>query len=432
MTIEASNQQLSEPATRQLLTLPATDALSRMSTMDNPPAEKKRKAGDSSETLSWRAKSIEEFGLQPVPDGWKDSVAIGSEEAWKSYYAYRSRVECRQSEEDVSVGEIDSDGDCRDDENSDFMKEWKHKMTARIEEYMANDCQWHWTPRFGDLIWEECDELRSAEYYANVWSPYAIPHAIELEHRYHCRTRYSSIEFGTVWSYREVDFEEKDAIDSDEYKELCSNCFKDEELRADVITSSHMNKLTGQRLRSFLFGSHSEECKNVTCSDMSFWLLLFGSMGTTDPNLEKDPKGGDHGYSWQPCYNKELRKKLYDLKAVEGNDREGDPNGPFDEYYPNGCSWLKHRLLKITGNLGAVTKNYQPPTIKDAPGYHDRYQNEEGSEEDEDDDGDGIKLKSWTQLKDKETMDHFVKDCGSLDEALEKLFELMDKDRRGW
>jgi len=400
--------------------------------MNNPPAKKKRKAGaDSSETMSWRAKSIEEFGLQPVPDGWKDSVAIGSEEAWESYYTYRSRVECRGSEEDDSGDEIDSDGDYIDDENYDFMKEWKQKMAAQIEVYMANDCQWHWTPGFGHLVWDD-DQLRSAEYYTHVWSPYAIPHAIDLEHRYHCRSRMSSVEFGTIWSYRKVDFEEEVAIDSDEYEELCSNCFKDEELRADVINLSHMNKLTCQRLRRFLFGAHSEECRKVTCSDMNFWLLLFGSMGTTDPNLEKDPKGGNHGYSWHPWNNKELRKKLYDLKAAEGNDREGDPNGPFDGYYPSGCSWLKHRLLEITGNLGAVTKHYIPPTIKDAIGYDDRYQDEERSEEDEDDDGDGTKITSWEQLKDKETRHKFVKSCGSVNEAMEKMFDLASKDQRRW
>ena len=40
-------------------TLPAT--------MSNPPAEKKRKADDISDITSWRAKSMETFGLQPVP-----------------------------------------------------------------------------------------------------------------------------------------------------------------------------------------------------------------------------------------------------------------------------------------------------------------------------------------------------------------------------
>ena len=67
-----------------------------------------------------------------------------------------------------------------------------------------------------------------------------------------------------------------------------------------------------------------------------------------------------------------MRKKSYALNAAEGDDPEGDPNRPFDEYYPSGCSWLKHRLLELTNNLGDVTKHYRPPMIKDAPGYDDR------------------------------------------------------------
>ena len=102
--------------------------------------------------------------------------------------------------------------------------------------------------------------------------------------------------------------------------------------------------------------------------------MLFASMGTTDPNLTKDHHSGYHGYEWQPWKDKEMRQKLYDLKAVEGGDPEGNPHGLFEENYPSGCGWLKHRLLTITGNLGPVTQHYQPPTIKDAPGYDENYQ----------------------------------------------------------
>lgn len=102
------------------------------------------------------------------------------------------------------------------------------------------------------------------------------------------------MEFFTIWSYHSINFEEEGTINSEEYTEICFNCFKDGELRADVIKSSHMNNLTGNHARRFLYGSDSEECKQVTCSDMNFWLLLFGSVATTDPDLEKDPKGDDH------------------------------------------------------------------------------------------------------------------------------------------
>ena len=300
------------------------------------PAKKKVKADGGDEdiiTSSWRIKSIEKFGLKPVPDGWKDSVAVGTEDD--------------DEDEDISV-----DG-C----TSAFMRDWKETVNTRASKCTAKDTEWHWTPRFGHLVWEDCDELRSAEYYAHVWSPYEIPRAIELEHRYHYRARYSSVEFDTVWSYRKIDFEEESTINCDTYKTICANCFEDQELRADVIKTSHMNKRTCKVLRELLYGSYSKESKRMTCSNKNFWLLLFGSMGTTDPDLETDPMGGYGegsylGYVWGQCMDKDLRMKLYSQKAAEKDDPEGDPNGPFGEYYPKGCSWLKHRLLEITNSLG--------------------------------------------------------------------------------
>lgn len=327
------------------------------------PAKKKVKADDGDDVdrdvvTSWRNKSIEKFGLQPVPDGWKDSVAVGSEEAWKRYYEYRSNAE------DCDGEDSDYEDSSEDGGNSAFMREWKDNVSDRVSECMAEYTEWHWTPRFGDLVWEDYRELRSAEYYAHVWSPYEIPRAIELEHQYHYRTRYSSVEFSTVWSYRKIDFEEEGTINCEKYKTICSNCFEDPELRADVIKTSHMNKRTCKLLRELLYGSYSEESKHITCSDKNFWLLLFGSMGTTDPDLETDPMGGYEGsylgYVWgHPYLDKDLRKELYSQKAEEDDDPEGDPNGPFDEYYPKGCSWLKHRLLEITKTLGPGQSKWQ-------------------------------------------------------------------------
>ena len=77
--------------------------------------------------MSWRNKSIEKFDLQPVPDGWKDSVTVGSEEAWKRYYEYRSHTESQQS------SEIDFDSESSDDKIcAGFSKEWKATVKEHI------------------------------------------------------------------------------------------------------------------------------------------------------------------------------------------------------------------------------------------------------------------------------------------------------------
>mmetsp|Transcript_6275 Transcript_6275/g.15605 ORF Transcript_6275/g.15605 Transcript_6275/m.15605 type:complete len:387 (+) Transcript_6275:83-1243(+) len=311
---------------------------------------------------------VDQFGLQPVPDAWKDSThGRGSETAWKRYYNYRSRVE-----DIADVDKLSEDDDGYLDYK--YLKEWQQEVELRSEEYMATDVEWHWTPKLGNLTWEDYEQLRSAEYYAHVWSPFAIPHAIELEHRYHGRARYRSFEFFTFWGYRLIDFEDESTIDSDRFKNICSNCYEDDVLRQDIIKESHMNNNTSSKIRKFLYGTDSDESKAITCSDMNLWLMLFASMGTTDPDLDTDPNDCDHGYAWCPSRDKEMKQKLYDLGASEGNDPRANPNGPIEDYYPSGCGWLKHRLLQITGNLGPVTQHYQPPTIKDAGGYDENYQ----------------------------------------------------------
>ena len=91
-------------------------------------------------------------------------------------------------------------------------------------------------------------------------------------------------------------------------------------------------------------------------------------MGTTNPDLANDPYHCNLGYSWTP--NRQERKMLYKLKAKEGNEDDDDfccdPDKPFDEYYPDGCSWLKHRVMEITDGLGPVLKHYHAPTVQDA------------------------------------------------------------------
>jgi len=169
-----------------------------------------------------------------------------------------------------------------------------------------------------------------------------------------------------------IDFEKDETIKNKKFQELCSNCYEDEELRLDVIDDEHLNEKTCSLLRNFLFGSDSEHSKSITCSDMNFWLLLFGSMGTTSPNVGGDAMDGGVGYHWR-AWDTHVRKKLYDLKA--GPEGEGsDPNGKYEDYYPDGCSWLKYKVLKITNNLGPITKHYEPPTIKDAPGWSEEWQ----------------------------------------------------------
>ena len=133
------------------------------------------------------------------------------------------------------------------------------------------------------FVWEDCfDDLREGVYLAYVWSPYAIPHAVGLEHDYHRRARWSSIEFQTVWRYTLVDFEDDTSTRPWNFKDfilMCSNRYDNEELRADIINTGKLTMTTVNRIRTFLYGSRAQACKDLTCSDATLMELIFASMG---------------------------------------------------------------------------------------------------------------------------------------------------------
>ena len=100
------------------------------------------------------------------------------------------------------------------------------------------------------------------------------------------RRRFSGWEFGAYWEYRLIDFEDEDTINSKEHTELCK-AYEDADIEEDGINTDNLNKSMSmyQHMRKFLFGTCSKESETVTCSDINFWLLIFGSMGSTDQHL---------------------------------------------------------------------------------------------------------------------------------------------------
>ncbi|KAL7553110.1 hypothetical protein ACHAWF_016368 [Thalassiosira exigua] len=338
--------------------------------MSSPPPVKKRKSeGDGVAKTSWRVRSIERFGLQPVPDGWKDSVAVGSEDAWKRYYEYRLEKEegdPRKSDDDRYDSDGNSissdDGGCASEKEgmSDIVFSWEYRM-EELQKCMAEGCKWSWTPDRPCLNWEEENRLRSADYYGYVWSPYAIPRAIVLSHTWNGRIRWESYDLATDWSYALVDFEE--SSDRMKHVEICSHNY-------DVIKTTHLNNATCARLRNYLYGS-SDKSKKATCSDRDFWLLLFGSMGSTDKDLMEDAKGCSLGYSWCPWKEKAMTQKLFDAGAPANDDPNGEPPKAIKGYSPRWCSWLRYRILEVTDSLGPISKHYKPPTVKKGSGFND-------------------------------------------------------------
>jgi hypothetical protein len=247
-----------------------------------------------------------------------------------------------------------------------LLRLWKAKLDGLVDGIFESEdkgrYKWRASLKAGRLVWEDYndDELRSAEYYGHVWSPYAIPNAIHLRQRYSRRPRYSTMEFSVVWGYKLLYFDESDeSEDEDEedekFKTICSNCYEDEKLRADVIDVSNLNQRTVHRLRRCLFGTGSQS-KQV-CDDLSFLRLLFGSMGTFD---NESLMSGWIGYAWSNHYNNPYYPSLRKNIIEDGDiDEDDDPE----------ISWLEYSMRKTAGALRPIDNYYTAPTIKDAPGY---------------------------------------------------------------
>jgi hypothetical protein len=331
-------------------------------------AEVDSRMKETKQKTDWRKKCIEEFKLQPVPATLSDQVDRGSRKAWKSYFKYRSK------QVKVSGWDGSDEDDDHDDYEEDYVKEavqeWEEELKDLASEIFPKSeanpdpVKWQTHLSLKNLDLDGNCEMQSAQFHGYVYSPYAIPHAIHLQHRYHRRVRMSTMEFSVEWDYKLLDFEDADDEDFDEEDEddeyggfsaICSNCFEDQKLRFDVIRVSELNGYTVNHLREFLFGD-VEESQSVCCDNFAFLRLLFGSMGTFgDDGSYETLNHGWIGYSWGPSDS--VREKLIKEGLI----------GPDD--YSTEISWLEHRMREVAGALRPVDAYYTAPSIKDAPGY---------------------------------------------------------------
>ena len=271
-----------------------------MSGVSEPEPKKPKVVASSSRT--WRQKCIDTFDLQPVPNAWASKVPEGSEAAWERYYQVRikknepKRPYDYDSDEEkdkkpapafVEFSDIRQKPANFDEESWDVecMNTWKKFMKKKIESLKSSEklkCAWKWTPGMEAFDWEDYKDLRRGTYLSFVWSPYAIPHAVALEHYYYRRIYSSSVDFGTTWKYALVDFEKRRSaseLTERDFVLLCSNGYEDTVLRADQIDVNNLTATTVANMRVFLYGDCTEASKDLTCSDAKFLGLLFASMG---------------------------------------------------------------------------------------------------------------------------------------------------------
>jgi len=126
---------------------------------------------------------------------------------------YRSLKTAKKSNEDVDLSsEFNPDdasdtssrsADCDDEET--VLREWTDKMETIAKEVDYEMLLKHVNIHF-EGEWDE-EDLRSSEFGATIYSPYAIPHAVRLEHSYFSRVRWSSREWGVSWRFKLLRFD---------------------------------------------------------------------------------------------------------------------------------------------------------------------------------------------------------------------------------
>ncbi|CAB9522774.1 hypothetical protein SEMRO_1339_G264290.1 [Seminavis robusta] len=324
---------------------------------------------------TWKERCIQEFDLRPLPLSWNEKVVEQTEEASERYYLLRKKGFARKAEvEDREESDLDDS----DDEGTleglleGLLEELRDKLEDMSTNIFGEDAPWKWQTSLSakDLTWDaysSSDRLMTGTFQGLVWSPYAIPRAVSLEHYYYRRPSMRTMSFRVEWSYKLLNFEADGVMQLFEAERkwtvICANGYDNERLRLDCIVDRNLTRATIRLLKSFLCGAKSNKTdlffKDAICSDFDFILLVFASMGTID---FESIKCIWMGYQWPPSSRNQddLCNKMIKEKAIETKE----------EFENLECvSWLEYRIRKITKNLRPTDKFYHDPTNEDAPGY---------------------------------------------------------------
>lgn len=318
----------------------------------------------------WRQKCANDFGLvEPPNTAPPTATAADDEETWKRYHVYRSKLEKEATMED-------------EDDKTELLQQFRRAIQDTAHDVHYDPWARHTFQSLDCLQWENYElEIRAMTVCSTVFSPYLIPHAVELEHRYYCRPRYTWCEFYCYWHFRLKRFDgepdgdvvqqklarqyPKDVIllnptyvADDDMEVLCSNGFMDPpetgEEQVDWVAVEDIDvhnfiPNTIRRIRQWLFGTQSA---SQVLTDFDFLRLLFASFGTADFRILH----GDVGHCWS--ITSDLRANLIDEGVVEGSNEE------FKDF--TGLNWLEYQARLVAGALRPFDKYYIPYDLIEA------------------------------------------------------------------
>jgi hypothetical protein len=380
--------------------------------------------GPPSAPEGWRQKCIDEFKLRPLPEAWSSNACLvalsqSSDAIWKKYYHYR--VGAFDGEGDESAEDAEPEGG--DDKllaKCKAMLAQEVRAAGQSSEVGAQLWLSHTKVAIQETCWEDEDDLRSASYHGWVFSPFALPRAMELDHRYHQRARNTSIEFYCTWDFKLVAFDGspgdaqqqalakaypdglggdsvrfmhdgKGELHEDEVEfgmeVLCANSYKDppatgygedvEWTELEDIDCANVNPTTIRRLRSWLFGSAQRSMELL--EDLVLLRLVFASCGSAGFSTAC----GSIGYRW-PRYDRcaEVEAQL----RSDGLAREADWVAA-----GGGLTWLEYQSRLAAMAVRPQDKYYEPYNPLEAKGQWGRNYlqvvEEQGGDDDDEEEG---------------------------------------------
>jgi hypothetical protein len=322
---------------------------------------------------------------------------------WEKYFRYRTSA--FGAEDEPECDPEDGDG----------------KLIAQCREGLANEVKSvgqegarllgaHSKVALSESCWEDADDLRSATYHGLCFSPFALPRAMEIEHRYHQRARMNSIEFNTTWDFKLVAFDGNpgdgvqqrlaklypDGLSGDNVKfmhdgeaelhehevefgmeVLCSNGYTDPPeggqdfwVEVEDIECANVNPTTVRRIRSWLFGSAARSM--ALLDDYGLLRLVFATAGSAGFNTAC----GSIGYSWP---RSDQRREVAEQLRSEGL-------GGAAEWVSagGGLTWLEYQARLAAMALRPQDKYYEPYDLLGAKAEWGRlYLQHQGADEEE-------------------------------------------------
>jgi len=343
-------------------------------------------------TTDWKQRCIDTFQLLPAPSSFREEEERSQDDNndnndanWKAYHDARVHWNERKTRFESFQRE------------PELLEQWEQALLEETNKSKATtlllganismDIKNYVPTMYAD------SGIQTVEYHAILWSPYftKIPRAVLLVHKYHRKADWKTMEFSATWSYRilgrehswkeytaellslndDTNHEKKGAIsiESISMTPLCSCCYEDEELQADVINTDGLTLETVAQLKECLLGVPTTTTTPTnTVDDLSFLKLLFASMAT--PNfrvLHDDGVNKFIGHTWKPEQGGFLRERLVEEGILEFEDDDIS------------ITWLEYHVRRLTNHLLPIDKYYKPFHIRDAPGYYAYQQKQKGN-----------------------------------------------------